>query len=488
MIMTKKRRRILLAVIFLIVISLFACSVYMQSQLFASVDKHDLTTLTEELTLATENIHSTDKMKKLLTDWCEDNDIKYKVDSNKNIIISKEADNAKDDMEVTVLAAEYNGKDLVDNISALAAAEYFAKHGLNGGDVHVVFLNNDGNYHTGARNLSKKYVPKNARIILLTGGDSTRISNASFASSLQTVSIPYTSVSNSCDSAIQIRIGGLETGVPSDSISKQTNPITQLGTVLTWLKTKSTTFQLADVKVESNGNMYPTAITATILINSYSLESVSAYLDKRIESFEDDNKDDYPDSYYEYEEITNNIPTEAYSKKATNRLTTFLYTFKNGTYRFDEENLPEDGDYEENDLYGVNCVENLWTEDGALKLRINTSALNKDYLQQITTENQEAATLSKVSIETNVTYASYSNEESTLQTLIQNAYAKVNDTSTVDSSIKEKTDSSFTAMTFLSAKNKNTDAVHIRLSNETDVKTVNAILNYPMMDRNIFGF
>lgn len=486
--MTKKRRRFLLAGVALIVLSLFSYSLYINSKIFSIADKQELSALTKALTLSAENVQSTDKILKLLTDWCDDHNVSYKQDSNKNIIITKKAENARKDTEVTVLAVEYNSKTLTNDISALATAEYVSKHGLNGGDVNVIFLYNDGNYHTGARNISKKYVPSHSRIILLNGGKSTYISNTSYANAMQTVAIPYTSVSNSCDSAIEIRIGGLETGIPSDSISNQTNPITQLGTVLTWLKTKSTTFQLADVKVESNGDMYPTAITAKILINSYSLESVSSYLDKRIESFEEDNKDDYPNSYYEYKEITDNIPTKAYSQKATNRLITFLYTFKNGTYRFDKETLPEGGDYKEKDIYGVNCLENLWTDDGALKLRISTSALNNDYLKKITNENEEAATLSKVKILTDVTYSAYTNKESTLQTLIQKAYAKVNDNSTVDSSIKEKSDSGFTAMTFLAAKNKNTDAVHIQLSEETDVKAVNAILNYPVMDRNVFGF
>ena len=482
--MSKKQKRTIFIIIIIIVGLLFSYSIYVQSKLYDGIESKEFKTSVKELTDAAEEIQSTDNIRSLITQWAKNSNIKYTVDENNNIIIKQKSSRSRANSERTLIALEYNNKLFLKNINAYAAAEYYAKHGLNGSNVTVLFLYNDGNYHTGARNISKKYIPKNSRLILLTQGTKSYISRNSLTNTMQTVSIPVKKVSKDCDSAIQIRIGGLTTDVPSGSY--QDNPIDTLNTILTRLKTKSIAFQLANVKVENSGNMYPTGITATILLNSYSLESVTSYLEDRQDKFLDDNKEDFPDVYYEFEELTENIPTKAYSSKAIDRLITFLYRYKNGNYRFGKDDVPEG--YEENDLYGTNCVENLWVDGNTLKVRISTTAISNKYLKQITKENKEAASLSKVTINTDVTYPLFSNSSKTLMELIQSSYTKVNDTTTVDATIEEDTDSTFTALTFLSAKNKNIDAVHVQLPDSSPVKVSNAILNYPVMELNIFGF
>ena len=216
------------------------------------------------------------------------------------------------------------------------------------------------------------------------------------------------------------------------------------------------------------------------------MESVTTYLDDRIEDFEDDNKKDFPDSYYECKELTEQLPSTAYSKKAVNRLITFLYTFKNGTYRFDKDNVPEG--YKEKDIYGINSIQDLSADDSSLNLRISTMGMNDKYLKQIVKENRNAAELSDVKISTKITDSPYENTKNELFQLIQDAYNKANDVSTVDAMIPEKPDCGFTILTFLSAKNRNTDGVHLQITDKTAVKIANGILNSPIMDRNIFGF
>ena len=176
------------------------------------------------------------------------------------------------------------------------------------------------------------------------------------------------------------------------------------------------------------------------------MESVTTYLDDRIEDFEDDNKKDFPDSYYEYKELTEQLPSTAYSKKAVNRLITFLYTFKNGTYRFDKDNVPEG--YKEKDIFGINSIQNLSADSSTLNLRLNTMGMNDKYLKQIVKENLNAAELSDVKINTTITDSPYENTKNELFQLIQDAYNKANDVSTVDATIPEKPDCGFTILTF----------------------------------------
>lgn len=484
--MTKKKKFIIfITVLAVIVVSTASYSAHRLSQLYNITDKRELNNMADEVASHQDDVKDTATITKLLTDWCDVNNLKCTVDSNKNVILSSKASNRKDGTPASVVAMEYNAKTFQQDICAYTSAEYLAKHGMNGSDVKVIFLYNDENLHTGARNLSKKYIPKNSRIVLLSQGEDVAISRNSYANAVQTVSVPYRKTARYCDSALRIKIGGLNAATPSGDTLKQTNPISCLSTILTRLRTKSISFQLADVKVQNNGNMSPSGIEATILLNSYSMESVTTYLDDRIEDFEDDNKKDFPDSYYEYTELTT-LPSYAYSDGATNKLSNFLYTVKSGAYRFDKENVPDGS--KEGDLYGFNSIQNLCTQNGKLCVRLSTSAQDSSYLEQIVKENRAAASLSDVKLETEITDSPYQNGNSNLYQLVEDAYTKVNDTSTVDATIPEEDDETFTVMTYLASKSKGTDAVHVTTTDKAVVRVMNALENFPMMDRNIFGF
>lgn len=484
--MTKKKKLIILITILVAaVVSIASYGAHRLSQRYDIADKRELNNMAEEVASHQDAIKNTDSITKLLTDWCDVNNLKCTVDSNKNVILSSKGSNRKNGTPASVIAMEYNSKTFQQDVHAYASTLYLAKHGLNGSDVKILFLYNDENMHTGARNLSKKYIPKNSRIVLLSQGGDISISRNSYANTLQTVSVPYRKTARYCDSALRIQIGGLNTVTPSGSTLKQTNPISCLNSILTRLRTKSITFQLADLKVQDNGNMSPSGLEATILLNSYSLESVTSYLDDRIEDFEDDNKKDFPDSYYEYSELKT-LPSYAYSDGATSKLSNFLYTVKTGAYRFDEENVPEGS--KEGDLYGFNSIQNLYTQNGRLCARLSTAAQNSRYLNQIVKENRTAASLSDVKLEAEITDSAYHNDSSKLHQLIEDAYTKVNDTSTVDSTIPEEDDAAFTVMTYLTSKSKGTEAVHVTTTDKAAGRVMNALENFPMMDRNIFGF
>lgn len=484
--MTKKKKFIIfITILAVIVVSIASYGAHQLSQRYNIADKRELNNMANEIASHQDNIKSTDEITKLLTDWCDVNNLKCTVDSNKNVILSSKASNHKDDTPASVVAMEYNAKTFQQDIYAYASAEYLATHGMNGSDVKIIFLYDDQNLHTGARNLSRKYIPKNSRIVLLSQGDSVSISRNSYATALQTISVPYRKTSRYCDSALRIRIGGLSAVAPSGSTLKQTNPISSLSTILTRLRTKSISFQLADLKVQNNGNMSPSGVEATILLNSYSMESVTSYLDDRIKDFEDDNKKDFPDSYYEYSELQT-LPAYAYSDSATNKLSNFLYTVKSGAYRFDKENVPDGS--KEGDLYGFNSIQNIYSKNGKLCVRLTTAAQDSRYLEQIVKENRAAASLSEVKLETEITDSPYRNSSSDLYQLIEDAYSKVNDTSTVDATIPEENDEAFTVMSFLASKRKGTDAVHVTTTDKAVARVMNALENYPMMDRNIFGF
>ena len=164
--MTKKKKIILcIAVFAAVVIGIFSYSIARLNRMYDLVDKRELSNMRDSIESHMEDVDSTDRITHLLTDWCDVNNVKFTIDDNKNVIIRKTSSNADKHTPTTVLAMEYNSKTFQQDISAYAVAEYFAKHGLNHGDVNVVFFYNDNNHHTGARNISKKYINRSTPII-----------------------------------------------------------------------------------------------------------------------------------------------------------------------------------------------------------------------------------------------------------------------------------------------------------------------------------
>lgn len=479
-----RKKHAAFAVIIIIVLAIAGYVFYVNNLRFDYTDSGELTDLTDDLDAKIPNIKTTDQLMKLITDWADYAKVHYTKDDAGNIIFTKKASHQNSDKADTTVCIEMNAltsmkDDEKTNGYLYAMGEYLALHGLSDGDVNVLFLNNRDNLHEGARKVSSKFFSKGTNVINLTADSSTSISRNSFASNTQSVTIPYSKQTRSCDSGLVLHIGGIVSGNPGSSIGSQPNPITALDTVLTRLKSKSISFELANVKVESKGNMYPTGIEATILFNSYAQESVTTYLDERAKKYKDDYEDDFPDIDYSYKliEDSSSLPDTVYSDRTTDILSTFLYTVKNGTYRFDDDDtIPED--YEKGDIYGINCIEDLSVKNGSMNVTLNTVALDDQYMKQILSENRDAATLSKAKLKSVDSWGTFSNTSNKLFQSLEDSYSKFNDLNTRNATIREKPDVGSGPCKLFEQQNSGLDIVHIGVSSKNAVKIMNTLLNY----------
>lgn len=481
-IMSKNKRTIILLTLVILAI-VVALSVVVNYKDYVLADKKELKSYANQLETEYVNFTTTNDLKEYIVNWADTEGLTYKVDKYDNIIFRHKASESNKDIPTTVVCVSYNLFTTEKNMYAISMAQYLAKYGLHDTNANIIFINNVNNLNEGAKHISSKYFPAGSNVIYLDSAKSTFISRQSFTQTMTEISVPFEAVPSKCDTRVTISINGIKPDLPGGSIKNQPNPISTLNSILTKLKSKALAFQIADIKVANNGNLYPSGIDITILINSYSIETVTKYLDKKAEDYTEDFIDDFPDISFTYEISGDpaDIPAEAYSDDTTNYLYNLIYTVKNGSYRFKEDEAP-DG-FEENQIYGINCYENIAPVDDRLVLTVNTSALSSTYLEKIMKDNNTAASLSNAEVVTRGTAPEFFNASESLANSLVLSYDKVNDLTSKEAVIKTKTDSSFTPCSFFVTKNRDLDTIHLCANKTSYYKLTNAIMNVTTYDK-----
>lgn len=443
-------------------------------------NKQEYINLYTNLEKDAENFQSQKDLRNYITDWADINSLKYKVDDSGNIIFQHRANSRKKHVSPTVVVVSYNYENAIDNRKVLASAAMVAYTKLESGKKTVIFVNNKNNSGEAYLNIDPKYITDKSKVIYLDYGKSSYVSTRSFCQHDSVVTVDAKREPISCDTAIRIKIGGIRSDVIDTNVSKHANPISLFSTILTRLKSKSTICQLADVKVKNRGYMFPTDLEATIMVNSYAVDSLLKYLDKRIKTFDKSVKDDNPDAYYTYEVIKDsakNYPEQAYDRDTFNSLTTVLYAIKNGVYRYAEDDVVPEG-YEKNSIYGINCVRQLVANDDAICIDVLTQAPNTKVMKSIQKDNSAASELAGCQVDVVNKLSKFKNSKSGLVHTLKSTYFKVNDLAGDNVTLQEMYDTYFTPMTYLHSVNAKADIVHVKESSDSASVLTNMLLCY----------
>lgn len=414
-----------------------------------------------------------------ITRWADKAGLSYEKDSCGNIIFAREASERKKNLPPVLVCVSYNHETVLENARLLAGAAMIAKSDVTSGSRTVIFFNDEQNNGTGYQNIDKSYLSGDQKIIYLDYGNSTYLSGASFGRKYSSVRIKAGRYEPECDTAVRVRISGITSGVIGTNISKHPDPVSALGTLLTRLKSKSVSFQLADFDVGTNGSMYPVSVDATILLNSYAVPSFTKYIDKRIKAWDKAYSKDYEELSYTYEVIDDpeKLPAETYSRKATARLTNCLYTIQSGLYKYEEDDTFPDG-REAGDVCGINAVTGMHAEDGYICVDLMTQAYDDTYMDRIMDDNTAAAELFDCSLKELSSVPRFRNERDSLSRTMVNTYYRVNSDSAGGGSLRTDTDNYFTPCSYLAERNPEADIVHLRFDSDNDSKIINTLLCY----------
>ena len=477
-----KYKSIILFILIVIILA-FAFSVYRARNtrlLDKDVYKELRASLEEKGEEGNQDFASQEELADFIRSWADQSGVVYTEDKAGNIIFDKEAVKRKKKVSPTLVCVSMNYETASDNAYLLAAAASLASSDIDSGRQTVVFVNDEQNLGNGYKKLSKDYFGNNTKVIYLDGGSKPYLSTSSFEKRFSTVYIPAKHEDNICDSAVKIKISGIKSGVVGPNIGKQPDPVSALSSLLTRLKSKSVTYRLADFELGSNGNMYPTSVEATIVLNSYAVSSFTGYIDKRSKAWNKAYDDeDGEDIEYTYEVVDDAyaLPEKTYTEDTTDKLTDVLYTIKDGTYKYAESDvIPENREVD--DVYGINCMTDLKEEDGYIKLRLLTEGYNKSYTDRIYFDNKAAAELYDCKFKENSRIEAFTNDKDSLSRNFVNTYDRVNESDAVDSTLEYDSDNYFTPCSYLSEKNSKADVVHVKMTKKTAAKTANTILCY----------
>ncbi len=418
-------------------------------------------------------------LRNFILKWADDKKLSYEVDENNNIIFSSKAISRKKKVSPTVLCVDYNYETASDDARVLASAAMTAATELSSGKRDVIFFENGKNEAKGYRGIDKKYFTDQTKAIYLDSG-SPYISTESYAQELSTIQIPVEREPVKCDTAIRIKISGITPKIVNTNITKLPSPIIAWRQILTRLKEKSTISQIADFKIEGHGLMNPVSLDATILLNSYSVEGLTSYIDKRIESWEEAYSENNEGLSFTYEVIENVDDTSietAYSQKTFKKLTNVLYTVNEGNYKFEEgDTLPEGKEIGDN--YGVNAMVGLRSDDNNIYLDLMSQGYDSKHLDKITADNKAASELFGCKYKTNEITPNFVNKKDALARNITLTYLKVNDNYGENIILPTDTDRYFTPCSYLQEINGNMDIIHLRMNSSTAVVITNTILGY----------
>lgn len=423
---------------------------------------------------------SQDELRDYITCWANEEGLNYTVDASDNIIFEQPPADRKKKVSPTAVFVSYNYRTVAESTEALASAAIIAKTELESGKRTVVFANDANGTGKGYLNLSKDLITDRSKVIYIDSGDSAYLSVKSFSQAISCVRIPAKRENSSCDTSVKIHISGLSGSTVYSDIPDAPNPVGVFSDILTRLKSKSTICQLADFKVEENGNMYPAELDATVLMNSYSLNSFTEFLDNQKDKWEDAHgklKDQISFSYT-VEQDKDELPQTAYTYETFEKLTNILYIVKNSTYRYDSrDDTPED--FSEGDICGINSATGLYKDDEHnICLRIITQGYNKTASDKIIRDNQSAAALFGCSFIRESYTKAFLNTDSSLLRMMKYTYSKVNEISSAGLVLETSKDTCFTPCSYLHRTNPKSDIIHVRLNKDKGAVLTNTILCY----------
>ena len=468
------------AIVLVIIILFVGIIAYYKMNKTRLVDKSNYRSFREALIDKSNGFKSNKALQHFIEEETTKDKVIYITDENGNIIVTKTATDVT--APATVVVAEYNYKTAAMDADTLSTIHEVSTSNTKGGSVIAIFLNNDRNEHSGALNINKSYIPANSNVIYVSSGKKLYVSNTSFASGMSNLAIPYSTEPRTQNTGIKIKITGIKTDSPSSYISQQPDVFNILNGIISKYKNKSVLYQIADLKVGNNGNMYPDSIEFTMLVDSFNLEDTKKYFDGQVESFKKANKKYFPDAKMTYSIISDEakLPDTAIGAQTINDLSTFLYIAKNSNYRFsDDDKIP--AKYSKGDVYATNTIEELYVDGDTLHLKMNTTGVTEAYRDQVMQENASAASLAGLTMTTSELYGSFKNKNDKLSSDLSKIYSTANDKAAKTIAIPVDSDNKFTTASILNSIQDKANITHINLDDDDEyagIKVTNTILNY----------
>ncbi len=460
-----KRKKIISSIMLFILLSLslVSCTSSEEASLKSKVESKTIAYKTD-LEDSLDSFKSNNDIKRYLTSWAKSKNIPFSVDSHNNVIMSISANEQYSKAAPTVIIANYDHKNIKNNINQITTALYLIKNNENTGDLSVIFVSSTGNDFSGIKGLSKLYFPNNTNVFCLNNNTRSMWSfnTAGITSYEFKGNIEYTEPEG--NNAIEISISGMPGGIPNSSANNYNNPIKKLTNLLAYFKSHAKIFELAQISGGNSSNLYPQNAKMTIVLNNNYLEKVKEKIDSTIKDFNDDIQSDYPNAKMEYKEVP--LPKKVLTKTSLDNFISSQYTLLNGTYMKDDSNK----------ITAVTNIGQISMDEKSYTILASATSMSSMALSNITDDYKTICGLSNLSfkkINSVPIWDSKIDENNNFAKEINKAF---NDYTSYDMEYKSVVQATNTS--FILNKNKNCNIVELSYTPEKIERYAGTILTF----------
>lgn len=389
-----KRRRIRILAVGLVLLlaaaSLTGCKLHASSSKYTQTVSDSLETKLEayrtDLLDSSDTMTSNDRIRKYLTDWADSKGINYFEDAGGNVVMTVDAGEGYENARPTILVCPYDAAEYQTYVEPMTMALYAIKNNQSTGKLTVIFTQEQGHQFVGAKKLSKGLFPDDARVIVLNGDQTGRLSVVSGGGASFRFTAPVEWTQPEYTKAYTITMSGLGSYQASTSLSEDNNPIIRMRKLLEDLSSSNIAYELASFQAGNDDDLSADSATITIVISADREEKFLEKMDDQTSRFNEDKSKQHPGAVFTYEACE--MPERVMTTASRDRVVNFLYTLLSGTFQKDEEGA-----------IALNNICFVSTSDDAVRIRSVGSSVNKKTLQNLIESEKTLCSLSDVQFE-----------------------------------------------------------------------------------------
>lgn len=352
--------------------------------------KNDIYNIYDTFRAEWNEAESIEGIKDSIRDWARKNEIACQdLDSN-NLMLSLDATDNYSHAKGTMLSCDISLDKVNENSQCAAIALSAIKNSGEHGPIRVLFTAMDGEKHTGASSLSKKYLTMD-NLISIDHWTKPKLFTGSTISTEYTFKREMKRVETEGKSAYRISLSGLEGGDSSDRSRKHSNPVMTLGELLYSLNQSQLVFQLASFSGGQSSGEYPKDAEMVVIVEESESKKFEEKVQSKIDSFEEAHIDKETDLRYTCYPCK--VPSSAYSDKSLTSIISLFYTIADGKVETNDE-----------DQSAITNVGYVRDDGKTLVIKAKARAMAQDQLTFVTSSYESSARLAEFELTQKQTY------------------------------------------------------------------------------------
>jgi len=281
-----------------------------------------------------DSLTTNEKIEKHLKNWADSKGVRNDVDDG---IITMNVDSSMiyKDAPQTVLICPYDHTQFENYVEPIALTLYVLKNNEDTGALTAVFVPEEDNRLGKAVGIQKKYIQKDAKVIVLNGSSHGLAAYECGGSSTYRFTSKVKKQTPSHRKAYRIVISGVKSEQTGNRSVGKINPITEINSILASTRNASIDYEISEFEGGEGSTVAPSEARCVITVDADKQERFEGRLEKAKANFEDTLPSEDKDAKFYYREVP--LPKRVVSDKDTSKFVSFVYTLLKGEFARNDE-------------------------------------------------------------------------------------------------------------------------------------------------------